>query len=602
MPAPAPVHPLLALQRSAGNHALARRLQRPVLQRMKMRQDSDDGDVWVDVQAPDWDSLDMLAIISLRTDINYGDVQLTAEEEAKLAQRERELKGLGGRPAATSSATPAPARPTADWRTWIPDKSRLPANQKKRSNQRAAEGDAAPAEAVVWSTSEPDEHNLAMQMHRRDREALAAVVRAAAKSSDQRLKNSAERILAGETLLYALTPTADSAARAKLAGQPGMRAFFGYPHPNPFVTEPVAGHVLDATVADYQTANMADTTKIVFDSPDSGGFRTPIGSKIFITQPSRIDAINALRKQLGESGEFAPPTEVLKHESQHEVDVLFNREIRGESRTTALALAEYRTEFRAYTAQDAAWLHEPIDPREQDEFGLSFGDPVQFHIFRQIYRNYPRVKAAWDKDARLRDGTPFRFAVLRMRGELRAISANPDNSPRIERFWTSLGRIPEPQDTGPLIAALMAFDAPDRAALAENAHYRALPLPAWLREIVDALLTDPGADVGGRVEAAKQAKAQERAAEARAADAERRKRPPDKDVLTAAFTSWAEVEASLKIVRTPQGTPALGDEYVVEELETWRKYEPLGDGLEAFVINTSHQWIDWWAVLDARPK
>jgi hypothetical protein len=188
------------------------------------------------------------------------------------------------------------------------------------------------SERARWRGLDPSaregEHRFAQRRHKQDRTALKkAVEEAAAQNDDERLKNSARRILDGTTLLYALTPTPDSAARVLAAGKPGMRAFFGYPDSNPQSIEPVAGHVLGDQAADYDWDDVTNNSRVVFDSPDSGGFRTLSGGKIFITEPSRTKAINALCVELGIRGRFDPVQDVLRHESQHEVDRIHRQDI-----------------------------------------------------------------------------------------------------------------------------------------------------------------------------------------------------------------------------------------------------------------------------------
>ena len=61
-----------------------------------------------------------------------------------------------------------------------------------------------------------------------------------------------------------------------------MRAFFGYPDGNPLRIGPVPGHVLDDQAADYDWDDVTNNSRVVFDSPDSGGFRTLNGGKIFV--------------------------------------------------------------------------------------------------------------------------------------------------------------------------------------------------------------------------------------------------------------------------------------------------------------------------------
>ena len=83
-------------------------------------------------------------------------------------------------------------------------------------------------------------------------------------------------------------------------------------------------------------------------------------------------------------------------------------------------------------------------PRDPEASGLT--DWVQLKIFLHIYTHYPNVKKEWDKatpvrnrpDDETKEDRWFRDAVLGTRGGLDRVSANPNNSPRIERFWPAL--------------------------------------------------------------------------------------------------------------------------------------------------------------------
>lgn len=562
---------------------------------------------WVDERLPGdyWEKLDRKRAIQLRSEVKQGAVELAEPEVAELTKIDaRFAKALA-----------------SERRRW---------------------------KGLVQS-SPADEHQFAKRRHQQDRKALRKALEDAVKQNgDERLKNSASRILDGTILLYALTPTPDSAARALAAGKPGMRAFFGHPDSDPIRSGRVAGHVLDDEGADYDWDDVTNNSRVVFDSPDSGGFRTLAGGKIFVVEPSRIDAINALRRELGIQGRFDPVKEVLKHESQHEVDWIHSQDVerigkkpRGtESSDAALALAEYQTEFRAYAAQEPEWMWTPLtrgEERTLERLGLSFTraqqppprtvpeasgftDWVQLKIFLHIYTHYPNVKKEWDKTTLVRNASDekreesrwFRDAVLRTRGGLDRVSANPTNSPRVERFWPALHKANKRDDPelesdamSALVTALQKLDDNDRAALQRNAYYQRLEIREWLRAAVDAVLSDPHADVTPILDAEKAKRAEARG-EARRQQkeqmlrAKRAKPPGAEDLKAAKITTWEDMDELLKTVMTKDGNPSLKDSRVTEQLELRDLYpEPSADEWGYFLMQVS-QFVDLWPALDKR--
>jgi hypothetical protein len=557
---------------------------------------------WVDERLPRdyWEKLDSKRAMQLRSEVKQGTVELDEWEAAELAKVDaRFAKALA-----------------SEWQRW---------------------------KGLVQSSLET-EHRFAKRRHEQDRKALMeAVEEAVEQNGDERLRNSARRILDGTTLLYALTRTPDSAARALAAGKRGMRAFFGHPDGDPIHARSVPGHVLDdEVVADYDWDDVTNNRRVVFDSPDSGGFRTLEGGKIFVVEPSRTDAINALRRELGIPGRFDPVKEVLKHESQHEVDRIHSQDMkrigkqpRGtDSSNAAIALAEYQTEFRAYVAQEPDWLWRPLTRREEqtlERLGLAFtgaqqppADPeasgftdwVQLKIFLHIYTHYPNVKKEWDKatlvrkrpDDETQENRWFRDAVLRTRGGLDRLSANPNNSPRIERFWPALHKANKRDDPklgsdaiSALVTALKKLDDNDRAVLQGNAYYQRLKIQEWLRATVDAVLSDPGADVTPilNAEEAKRAEAS-RQQEEQTLRARRAKPPGPEDLEAAKITTWEAMEELLKMLKTKDGNPSLEDSRVTAELELRALCPEPSDTQWRYFLMQVSQFVDLWPALDER--
>ncbi len=359
----------------------------------------------------------------------------------------------------------------------------------------------------------------ALAQHTKDRQALVEAVLQAMRSPDRRLRNSAEWVLAGRIKLYALTETHDSVARAAANGKPNLRAFFGHGGSDPAAGD-APGHVFGAPVP-YNKDNQADTNGVLFDADNSGGFNMPGKPKIWINRPSQIDALNAIRAA-NQQGQFAPVAETLKHETQHVSDI----EFRAAAHATVLgdvdaysAFEEYKTEYRAYIAQDPAWLKKeaPADLRFQ---GYAWRDKAQYHIFEHLYTSYDRIRAAWDRNPVVPDAGSFRDAVHQFPGPGVTLSHNPHNSIRVEDYWQQIkqyqfaeiflaiaqkpakeaeaeARRQEYAAQGEkLIEAAIRLDADDRAlVLGDDVFVGALRhQPPLIQELVGALLADPAFD------------------------------------------------------------------------------------------------------------
>jgi hypothetical protein len=305
---------------------------------------------------------------------------------------------------------------------------------------------------------------------------------------------------------------------------------------------------------------------------------------------------------------------------------------RATATDAAIALAEYQTEFRAYTAQEPDWLWTPLTRREEqtlERLGLAFtgaqqppsrADPaargfadwVQLKIFVHIYMHYPNVKQEWDKATLAREKRDtdtvenrwFRDEVLRTRGGLDRLSANPNNSPRIERLWPALHTASKRNqpDLGSdvmsaLVTALVQLDGNDRAALKRNVYYQRLEIRTWLRAAVDALLRDPHADVTPILDAETAARAEaRRRKEEDERRAQRAKPPSAQDLRTANITTWDDMDGLLQTVTTTDSDPR-----IAEELTDMRRVWPVPSprDLGYFVISVS-QFVDLWPALDAR--
>lgn len=359
------------------------------------------------------------------------------------------------------------------------------------------------------SPAPPEAHKEAVKQHEADRAKLRGVVEMGLKSSDLRLKNSCEWIKSGQAKLYALTktPDVDSVARAEKAGKTGEDALFGYGGNNKDALgwERRATDIYSEPAATYNQDDIDENDQIIFDPPDSGGFRVPVGGKIFVTNPGRRDALNELRRQ-AKQGLFDPLEEVLKHEMQHESDVEFDEESdrlgRGSApRPADIAWLEYKTEYRAYTAQEPKWLEKP--PAGPEVFAEHrWEDGVQLEIFKQIYKGYQRTTSAWDSDAVLSDGRKFRAAVVDFRGPLDMIAANPNNSLRVKEFYdlvkytTRYDDLDSSKVSELIVLIRKGMEAADRGSLWRNrfAKLALSRLMPSVGKLIELLLENPGYD------------------------------------------------------------------------------------------------------------
>ena len=192
------------------------------------------------------------------------------------------------------------------------------------------------------------------------------------------------------------------------------------------------------------------------------------------------------------------------------------------------------------------------------------------------------------------------------------MSANPTNSPRVERFWPALHKANKRDDPelesdamSALVTALQKLDDSDRAALHRNAYYRRLEIREWLRAAVDAVLSDPHADVTPILDAEKAKRAEARG-EARRQQKEqmlraKRAKPPGvEDLKAAKISTWEDMDELLKTVMTKDGNPSLKDSRVTEQLELRDLYpEPSADEWGYFLMQVS-QFVDLWPALDKR--
>src|SRR5262245_31561275 len=105
--------------------------------------------------------------------------------------------------------------------------------------QRGAGNQAVTRALLQRFTPSPateEAHAKAKTQHTQDRAAVVNALTSARTSSDVRLRNTGQWIETGRSRVYALTPTADSQARATHKQQEGKKALFGYPSDNAFTT------------------------------------------------------------------------------------------------------------------------------------------------------------------------------------------------------------------------------------------------------------------------------------------------------------------------------------------------------------------------------
>lgn len=260
---------------------------------------------------------------------------------------------------------------------------------------------------------------------------------------DVRLRNSAEWFTTGKVLLFALTLTHDSDARAKASGQRGKVALFSYPG-GP-LGQPPAPYVRKAKGTATYT-----NTDVDFQAPAVDGFHT--GNHITVVEPTR-----------GGKAQFR---NTIKHEAQHDADKS------GDTDTE-----RFQSEFRAY------WLTGTFDhlsPRKRiKRLGFTWNER-QFGIFQHLMAApvsaYPYMRKNWNTNV-----TGWRAMVV---GFSQPVSINPVNSVRIENLREAIdacsptdcladdraaaaGQPRNPKATA-VRAAMDGLDATDRKGLGKN--------------------------------------------------------------------------------------------------------------------------------------
>jgi hypothetical protein len=440
------------------------------------------------------------------------------------------------------------------------------------------------------STATKEEHERALQNHREDREALKEEVARMSGSTDTLTRNTARWFKEGMSRLCALTPTADTAARVSTVGkEPSLLAMFGGSH-----------DVGSPDMGTYNTDDMEDVKGVEFVPRKSGGFRDSVGGRVCITQPARRADLNALLREQGE-GTLDPVSDALKHETQHEADIYFTHEYHFDARTPAdRALATYRTEFRAYSAQRPSWLEGELTEKETERLkalGLTghqwAGGIAHCKLFVHIVSQYTDVNRAWRANDEVREGGCFRDVVLATHGDLGEISANPTNSPEVSRLWRLINTASvQPSNWGELITAAKAVAEPDRMfILSAEPRWRGWLRKRWQVDEVRNLLGGDFTRVGAAHDAAARAKAERKAAASRE---KVRSEAPQWDVLEKRFSSWNDVRGMLE-------TKGLltEKELIRSEFEEWSVWDWGKLPVEAFFGNTFHakeeyDLVNWW--------
>jgi hypothetical protein len=447
------------------------------------------------------------------------------------------------------------------------------------------------------STANEEEHKKALEANKLDQEILLKELEKMQKSEIPIESNTARWFKMGLAKLYALTLTADSKSRAEQHKKQPDLAFFGNEK-----------DVINGGNNVYNMDDMDDSKGIEFVPGNSGGFRKPTGGEVFITQPSRRNDLNEeLKKESG--GAFDPVTESLQHEVQHESDILFNSEfseaIYARKYSAAkLALAEYRTEFRAYSAQDPKWLKEGLSEKEKlsmetlkVKLEYFTGGLLQLKLFLQIVPNYPKVKKAWEENEKVEKGKKFQEAVLMFTGGIKEISANPTNNPDVMNLWDSLNasKLNDPhKKSKEFIETAIAVPSPDRADilkaeplwkqwLSEDEEYE------WQLDEVKFLLSDDPKQFGKLRDEFFRKKNEKEKEESEEKEKERKKQAPEKEFFEK-YPTWAEIKKLL------EENKLMDNESIKDEFEQWSKYGEDEQSIGAFISNTFDEF-NWWTIL-----
>jgi hypothetical protein len=274
---------------------------------------------------------------------------------------------------------------------------------------------------------------------------------AAGQDKDIVLRNSAQWCKSGRTKLYCQTRTHDSAARVKAAAQPKrFYAIFGYP----------LGALTEAQVPYLRKRRgdaAFDNTNVAIEAPSGGS--APAGA---ITV---VDPVSAGRRHF---------MDTLRHEVQHTAD-----------HHPATDVGLYKTEFNArwIEARFAAYSARKLVVRQ----GHTWNER-QYAIFRNLWEYpdlYPYVRRNWTS-AVAADRTAWRAMVV---GLTRPETFNPINSVRIEALSEAIsrcttadcladdkyraGKAPRNAAAFAVREAMTALDPVDRAAIRDNTELNA---------------------------------------------------------------------------------------------------------------------------------
>ena len=466
----------------------------------------------------------------------------------------------------------------------------LPYNTQLTYSLQRSIGNKALSQLIIQrltpSTATSEQHNKAKENHAQDKAALKNFI--ATPPDDKRLANSIRWYQQGKSKLYVLTRTADSADRGALAAKSGKAqqrelAFFG-------------SNILTEEGGTYNEKDMEDHQNIKFSPEESGGFRLATGGEVYVLEPS-CPGQREGRPSIGE---------VLKHETQHEADIDFNLDYMAKGGNDLngpdYAFNTYKTEFRAYTAQEAPWLSEDTDQKSDHNIPPGMTDnwisKTHKNIFLHIYKRYPKVKAAWDHNAVLSDGTKFRNAAQSFSGDITMISANPDNSPEVHQFWSLLSEMRvSVQTSADLWKVSQQLSDKELEIFAKSKdRLRQIFTKQWKIALVEAIAKkDRNAfeKVIEQVQAKKEKKQKKRSP--------RRSGPPEwEDVKT--LGSWEVLsKLALENAKPREGqtrediqNDIQDDLAIFSRDSSWD--EKNKSSIEAFVSNTAN-YFDWWPVL-----
>jgi len=323
-----------------------------------------------------------------------------------------------------------------------------------------------PSAPTVQRVRAPADMNVAEQrkkaalaLHKKDREALNAMVEEGSQQKDdRRLVNSCEWLKSGRSKLYALTPTGDSLIRVHMQGGDPKTHVALFPNGR----GGSAGEMWGA-VSEYNHADLDDNANVNIQQKITDGWSNE--GAIAVVLPTKRSKERVW--------------ETLRHEVQHAADSSVERKAAAGGKGSARYNLEiYKTEYRAFSYQGGKF-DKFSNAKTEEHLGYTWTEK-QWQIFNDIFNEYQAVFDGWSDNEDIGGGQTFQEAVVAYKNP-DAEGVNKFNSVRVDMFYKDLLAIPTLQTQ--VTDAARAFIAKVGSLKPEDAHYILMESPGMKAEI-----------------------------------------------------------------------------------------------------------------------